>query len=584
MLENPAYTSQGGQPFLIDVMSKRDKLIFAGLVTLWLISLVFLWEWFLQPIHRVSWSGTIITSLLLGWQTILPGYYFWFVARMKRSNPDIPIPSYWRVAMIVTKAPSEPWSVLQRTLEAMLAQEHPHDTWIADEDPQPEAIAWCKAHGVQISSRKGVAEYHRPNWPRRTRSKEGNLAYFYDFFGYASYDVVVQLDADHVPEQGYLKEMIRPFVDPRVGYVAAPSICDANAGESWVVNARAYAEGSLHGSLQAGYNNGWAPLCIGSHYAIRTVALREIGGVGPELAEDHSTTFLMNAAGWRGVFALDAEAHGDGPACFSDFLIQEFQWARSLTTLLLTVTPYYLRKLPPHLQLQFLFAQVWYPLYALSMGIGVLLPVIALLRDEPLISVNYLDYVARSFLVTFTCVSCVSWIARRGWFRPQSAKVISWETFLFQLARWPWVAAGIGNSIVAWLMRKELSFRITPKGDNAPRPLPLNVLLPYLAIAIGSALAVITINHLRHAQGYYFLTLLNSLFYTVVCLGILKAHIYENMPKAARYIRQKLAIFVALGCLATALGMKAQASFSGILQPVHAQTEKPSLNIANRRF
>ena len=131
--------------------------------------------------------------------------------------------------------------------------------------------------------------------------------------GYDRYDFVSQLDADHVPEPTYLAEMLRPFADPTVGYVAAPSVCDANAATSWSARGRLYAEAALHGVLQAGYNAGFAPLCIGSHYAVRTAALRSIGGLGPELAEDFSTTVLMNAGGWRGAFAIDAIAHGDGP-------------------------------------------------------------------------------------------------------------------------------------------------------------------------------------------------------------------------------------------------------------------------------
>ncbi|MBP0651757.1 hypothetical protein J8J40_32320, partial [Mycobacterium tuberculosis] len=83
----------------------------------------------------------------------------------------------------------------------------------------------------------------------------------------------------------------------------APSICDRNAADSWSARGRLYAEASLHGALQCGYNNGWTPLCIGSHYAVRTKALRSIGGLGPELAEDHSTTLMMAAGGWRGVHA-----------------------------------------------------------------------------------------------------------------------------------------------------------------------------------------------------------------------------------------------------------------------------------------
>ena len=192
--------------------------------------------------------------------------------------------------------------MVEKTLRAMLAQDMPYkyDVWLADERPSGKALRWCKGHGVHVSTRQGVADYHQPTWPRRTKSKEGNLAYFYDHYGYARYDVVAQLDADHVPAPGYLKEMVRPFADPAIGYVAAPSVCDANEEKGWTVKGRLHREASLHGPVQAGSNGGWAPLCIGSHYAVRTAALREVGGLGPELAEDYATTLWLQSAGWVG--------------------------------------------------------------------------------------------------------------------------------------------------------------------------------------------------------------------------------------------------------------------------------------------
>ena len=124
-----------------------------------------------------------------------------------------------------------------------------------------------------------------------------SFSLFNDHYGYDNYDFVVQMDIDHTPSTGYLKAMLQPFWNSRVGYVTAPSICDSNARESWVARGRLFLESTLHGTLQAGYNGGWVPMCIGSHYAVRTKALKEIGGLGPELAEDHSTTLLMNAGG-----------------------------------------------------------------------------------------------------------------------------------------------------------------------------------------------------------------------------------------------------------------------------------------------
>src|ERR1700752_1662991 len=107
--------------------------------------------------------------------------------------------------------------------------------------------------------------------------------------------------------------MEAPFHAPPVGSVAAPNICDRTTRQSWSARARLYAEAVLHGPMQAGHSGGCAPSCIGSHYAVRTAALREIGGLGPELAEDFTTSLMMSSYHWQGVFAVDERAHGEGP-------------------------------------------------------------------------------------------------------------------------------------------------------------------------------------------------------------------------------------------------------------------------------
>ena len=388
-------------PFLIEVLSTKQKRLLKIFIGLWLIAVWWFWVWWLQPQHILGYGRYFINTILLSWTLLLPGYFFFFVLRMKKTNPALSIPDNWRIAMVVTKAPSEPWSVVKKTLTAMLNQLTTHDTWLADEDPQPETIDWCNQHGVKISTRKGVIDYHRATWPRRTKCKEGNLAYFYDHYGYANYDFVVQLDADHVSTPGYLEAMIRPFNDSKVGYVSAPSICDANAGSSWVARSRLYIESGLHGPLQTGYNNGLAPLCIGSHYAIRTEALKQIGGLGPELAEDFSTSLMMNAGGWKGVHAVDAIAHGDGPASFTDFIIQEFQWSRSMVMILLTMFRSHWLKLPFKLKIQFIFLMLWYPLYGLMMLMAFFLPLIALITNTPWVNVDYMTFALYTGILSF---------------------------------------------------------------------------------------------------------------------------------------------------------------------------------------
>ena len=89
-----------------------------------------------------------------------------------RAEPALSVPRDWRVAMVVTKAPSEPFDIVRTTLLAMLDQTYPHDTWLADEDPSPETLDWCRDHGVFVSTRRGVAAYHRTSWPRRPGARK----------------------------------------------------------------------------------------------------------------------------------------------------------------------------------------------------------------------------------------------------------------------------------------------------------------------------------------------------------------------------------------------------------------------------
>ncbi|MGN6779490.1 glycosyltransferase family 2 protein [Rhizobium sp.] len=523
------------------VLQGRRRAEYAVCAMLWLAALGYFWSWWLTPAHHVDVAGSVLLTLVLAWVTVIPAYFIVVFFRAEKPTGQLRLPAGSRIAMVVTKAPSEPFAVVARTLDAMLAQEVPHDTWLADEDPSPSTLDWCRKHGVQVSSRKGREDYHRQTWPRRTRCKEGNLAFFYDQYGYEGYDFVVQLDADHVPEQGYLFQMLRPFADPAVGYVSAPSICDQNARESWSARGRLYAEASMHGSLQAGFNHGLSPLCIGSHYAVRTKALRSIGGLGPELAEDHSTTLMMNAHGWRGIHALDAIAHGDGPRTFADLITQEFQWSRSLMMILLQYTPSLIKRLPLRLKIQFLFSQLWYSLFSLFMALMFIMPTIALVRGKTFVDVSYPD-----FLLHFVPQSLLLILFAYRWrsthtFRPVDARILSWEMTMFLFARWPWALVGALAAIRDWATGSFVDFRVTPKGTSEVDPLPFRVLAPYALLSLASVLPVLSVSA-EESSGFYIFATINAAIYTLLLLVIIVQHARENTLRTnKRFYRPALA-------------------------------------------
>ena len=490
------------------------------LVLFWVIGTLSFWRWAMQPSVWVSVPGTFLNLGILIYGSAMPAWPFYLFLRMRQVRQDLQVPENLKVAMVVTKAPSEPWALVKNTLEAMLKQQPKHDTWLADEQPSEEVLEWCKTNSINVSTRNGIAEYHRPTWPRRTRCKEGNLAYFYDNYGYARYDIVVQLDADHVPQEGYLNAMLQPFCEPSIGYVAAPSICSTNAPRSWAARGRLYAESLMHGPLQLGLNGRWAPLCFGSHYAVRTSALQQIGGLGPELAEDHSTTLLFNAAGWRGAFAHRAICLGLGPETFEDCMVQELQWSRSLTIVLLRHLPAAIKNLPYNLRFQFLYWQLYYPILAALFICSLALPVAALIFDHPWMRVHYPTFLIFCILQTFLTLLPSVFLRRTGLLRPQNAPPISWEQWLFAISRAPWVLIGVLSGIRHTLWRRSDTFRVTSK-KLASSPFPLPYLAPFLLVVllgVGSTIFFGTSSRL--AQGYVLLILITASMFAISALAI----------------------------------------------------------------
>ncbi len=514
---------------MVPALSRGSHRILLVLTVVFLITLAAFFSWWFSPAHRLSWPGFVANSALLIIVLVLPVYFLLTVNRMRRVNPHLPVPDL-RVAMVVTKAPSEPWSMVRATLEAMLAQDYPgdYDVWLADEDPTDEVIEWCLLRGIGVSTRRGDERYQRLTWPRRRRCKEGNLAYFYDYYGYAKYDVVSQLDADHVPDRHYLKEMVRPFWNPAVGYVAAPSICDANAGQSWAVMGRPHEEASFHGAQQLGLNVDGTPVCIGSHYAVRTAALRQIGGVGPELAEDFTTSYLLNVAGWRGAYAIDAVAHGDGPPSFAAMVTQEFQWSRSLTKALMHLVLRTWTRLPTALGLRFIFQSGVYVLLSLMFVGGVVLFSVASATRSPWVAVNILAFFGLWLLLSGWLLVAAFQLRRNDLIRPVGSPIVSWQRALYAGSRFPFILLGVGAAVMESIVPRTIDFKVTPKGDVGPQPFPVRLVVPFAIVAVILAGSASIGLGSPNVIGYVGLSLLTALSQVVLASAVTILHAVET--------------------------------------------------------
>jgi hyaluronan synthase len=151
-------------------------------------------------------------------------------------------------------------------------------------------------------------------------------------------DVVVVLDSDTVWEPGALREMLRPFADPRVGGVTPRQAIfdrDANAVRTladWIEDLR------YHLTVPAQSVFGQVGCLAGRTIAYRREAFdpavdRLVGqtvfGVPQHVGDDRVLTNELLRNGWRCVYQSTAVVMTDAPATWRGFWRQQLRWARS---------------------------------------------------------------------------------------------------------------------------------------------------------------------------------------------------------------------------------------------------------------
>jgi hypothetical protein len=83
--------------YLVKVLSKRQSAQLYLLTGLWLIATIAFAIWWLQPAHFTGPFRFAFNSFILAWSLVIPGYYFYFLCRMKKPDPDVSILRGWRL-------------------------------------------------------------------------------------------------------------------------------------------------------------------------------------------------------------------------------------------------------------------------------------------------------------------------------------------------------------------------------------------------------------------------------------------------------------------------------------------------------
>ncbi|MCK5618486.1 MAG: glycosyltransferase family 2 protein, partial [Candidatus Krumholzibacteria bacterium] len=168
-----------------------------------------------------------------------------------------------------------------------------------------------------------IKPYHRKE------GTAGKAAALNDTLERVETDILLVFDADYVPGQGLVKQLVAPFFDPEVGAVmgrVVPYNVECNLLTRLLDLERA---GGYQVDQQARMNMKMVPQYGGTVGGVRKGALESVGGWREDsLAEDTDATYRLLLGGWKTVYQNRSECYEQVPESWTSRLRQIKRWAK----------------------------------------------------------------------------------------------------------------------------------------------------------------------------------------------------------------------------------------------------------------
>jgi cellulose synthase (UDP-forming) len=271
-------------------------------------------------VWRAGWSGrgvslplflVLLAAELFGWVSL--GFYA-FLAWRVPSTPRPGLPARFPSVDVFVCTYDEPVEVLEATLAGCTAIRVPHVTWVLDDGRRPEVRALAARTGSRYLTRED-----------NSHAKAGNINHA---LGLTEGELILFLDADHVPLPEILDATVGYFDDPDLALVQTPHDF-SNRDSAQHTRADRHEQTLFFEVIAPGKDRHNAMFWCGSATIIRRRALLEVGGVLTDtVAEDFHTTIAMHARGWRTRYHNEVLVQGLAPHDLAGFLLQRARWAR----------------------------------------------------------------------------------------------------------------------------------------------------------------------------------------------------------------------------------------------------------------
>ena len=268
---------------------------------------------------RIGWSSEGADPLLFAMLLVTEVYGLWALGTLawfSWSRPPAvrPPTTLGRSVDVYVCTYDEPREVVAATLAGCRALTYPHTTYLLDDGRRPEMRELAELAGARYLTR-----------PDNSHAKAGNIN---AALPRTDGELVLMLDADHVPMPDALDATVGYFDDERMALVQTPhDFFNHDSVQHYVVGR--HEQSLFYRVVCPGKDRHGAAYWCGSAALMRREALLAIGGVATEtIAEDFHTTIRLQRHGWRSRYHDEVLVQGLAPHDLDGYLLQRDRWAR----------------------------------------------------------------------------------------------------------------------------------------------------------------------------------------------------------------------------------------------------------------
>jgi Glycosyl transferase family group 2/PilZ domain len=288
---------------------------------------------------RIGWSGEGASPVAYAMLLATEIYGLWALGSLawyswSRRASERPPATPGRKVDVYVCAYDEQVEVVAATLAGCRALAYPHTTYLLDDGRRPEMEELAGVAGARYLTR-----------PDNSHAKAGNIN---AALPHTDGELVLMLDADHVPMPDMLDATVGYFDDGRVALVQSPhDFFNRDSVQHYVVGR--HEQSLFYRVVCPGKDRHGAAYWCGSAAVLRREALLEIGGVATEtIAEDFHTTIRLLRHGWTSHYHDEVLVQGLAPHDLDGYLLQRDRWARgNLAVFTLPESPLRARELRP---------------------------------------------------------------------------------------------------------------------------------------------------------------------------------------------------------------------------------------------